>query len=166
MSDYVTDADLKAWNPYAERVTGKPSQYQRKKPTKAGKAKIKGLEQAHTALPNKNTVMKLDNARRYTRSITAGHAVNKALEIVTQHYAYDLAKHIPHEQRRHGWMTFCRLVQLLYPGYSVRGVSDALTVPGIPARETLNWMFEVCSQDTPHTDKELTETIAKWEQQS
>ena len=106
--------------------------------------------------------MRLENARQYAKTISQAEAVSKALEIVTVKLGYDLTTATTtatKKARRDGWHTFCLLIKILYKDFTLRGVSDAISVPNAPCREALGNMFMACRDECPHSESELKKLI-------
>jgi len=148
MSEYVTAADLKAWDMLGgtERVSGYEPVRHEPKPRKA---KVIAPEQAN-----------LPTVKEYKTRVTKMNmleAVDKALIVVQITLGYDLSasgSHMERFKRIQGWHTFCRCIQFLCPNYTVTGISTAIAVENAPSRETLSHMFQ-CAKDNPHGDIQL-----------
>lgn len=172
MEGFVTDADLKAWCPWHGARDYEPdfklSITERRKRYGFGKKK---QEKVKVKFERKPKPVKLKPIKvkpeteaakqRYQKSLDIAESVNKALDLVTNKLKYDLSSWDTLEQRMHraqGWHIFCQCINVLYPTFSVRGVSDALTVPNAPSRPTLSNMFENC-RESPYSFEQIKKML-------
>ena len=145
MSEYVTAADLKAW----DMLSGTDARPNHEPAKRKPKPKAIAAEQQH--LPTKK-----EYKTRVT-TLNMAQAVEKSLIVVQVALGYDLSasgSHIERFKRIQGWHTFCRCIQLICPDFTVTGISSAITVENAPSRETLSYMFQ-CAKDNPHGDIQL-----------
>ena len=160
--EYATEDDFRAWDPFGGAGgsihTKRKAEQREPRPKPERKPKLEKAEKPERKVSTKKAV---ENVVKYKKSYNHASATVKALGIVTGYYFYNLSDSSTPEarkERRAGWLTFCRLVQLLHPGYTVRGISDALTVPNAPCRELLSCMFD-CAKECGRTDFELKQRI-------
>jgi hypothetical protein len=156
MSEYVTAQDLKAWDMLAG-TDARPNHGQAKREPKEPRKMP-----ARESKPRVSSPVRLENARQYAKTISQVDAVNKALEIVTVKLGYDLTTATTiatKKARRDGWHTFCLLIKILYKDFTLRGVSDAISVPNAPCREVLGNMFMACREECPHSENELRKLL-------
>lgn len=165
--EYVTPADLRAWNwvtetsriprnpePKAAKPNPRPP---RQKPERKPK-QIDLVAQEQAAERRK----RVKDVLQYKKTVEQCQAVVKALEVVTVKLGYNLSDSSTAEARKHrrrGWHTFCAIIMLTCREYSARGIDAALTVPGKPCREVLSSMFLVARAECGYTEKELKKLI-------
>ncbi len=167
ITEYVTDADLRAWNPFGSNRDYEPdfplSITERRKRYKFGlkkemKARVVAEKPPKPPREPKPLKIKPESAAAktyYQKSVNNALATNQALELV-QKLGYDLSAISTHEERVkriEGWHIFCQAVGVLYPMHSVRGISDALTIRNAPSRDTLSCMFLNCRESPYKTDQ-------------
>ena len=162
--EYVTPADLRAWNWVTEnsRIPRNPLPKTKDNPkpprTRPKREPVEIKEQIEPKAAKK----RVEAVVQYQRTVEVCQAVVKALDIVTVRLGYNLTDTSNAEAKKHrraGWHTFCALIQLMAPGYTVRSVDNALSVPNKPCMEVLSNMFEVCLKECPHQESELQRLI-------
>ena len=164
--EYVTPADLRAWNWVTEnsRIPRNPLPKAKDNPKPPRKRpKLEPVELNEPIEP-KATKKRVEAVVQYQRTVEVCRAVVKALDVVTVRLGYNLTDTSNTEAKKHrraGWHTFCALIQLMVPGYTVRSVDNALSVPNKPCREVLSNMFEVCRKECGYSDAELRRWIDK-----
>ena len=172
--DVVTDADLRAWNPFGCSREHEPdfrlSISERRKRYGFGKKKEAKVKIVAEKPPRKNAAQPKPKPiteaakQRYEKTQSAADAVVRALDLVTAKLGYDLSAYDTHERRVkriEGWHIFCQAVSVLYPSYSVRGISDAITVPNAPSRPTLGSMFDNCRECSPYSYQQIKAMLGK-----
>ncbi len=164
--EYVTAADLRAWT-YPSREsdnrthTPKPKPLDNPKPPRHKPERVKKVEvKAKEKAPKPKRV---SASLEYKKTVDQCAAVVRALEVVTVKLGYNLTGNSTPDERKHrraGWHTFCRVIQLTCKDFTMRGIDNALSVPGKPCREVLTNMFEVCRHECPHSEVELMRLIS------
>lgn len=167
--EYVTAADLRAWN-WATEISRLPRNPQPKaakpkpaprppRPKQERKPKqVDPVAQEQASERRK----RVKDAVQYKKTVEQCQAVVNALEVVTVKLGYNLSDSSTAEARKHrrkGWHTFCAIIMLTCREYSARGIDAALSVPGKPCREVLSSMFLVARAECGYTEKELRKLI-------
>lgn len=172
--EVVTDADLKAWNPFGCSREHDPdfrlSITERRKRYGFGRKKEERVKIVVERPPRKNAAQikpkPITEAAKWRaqKTFNAADAVVRALDLVSAKLDYDLSALDTHERRVkriEGWHIFCQAVNVLYPGYTVRGISDAITVPNAPSRPTLGNMFDSCRECSPYSYEQIKALLGK-----
>lgn len=109
-----------------------------------------------TKNPKTKTLKKTDNVSQ---------AVVKALGYVsTQGYNLsDSSTSSARAQRLRGWALFCCCMKIIYPEFTVRGISDAITVKNAPAKETFPNIIENCWETAKESPRVLRAKIEEYE---
>ena len=162
--EYVTNSDLRAWNWVTEnsRIPRNPLPRAKDNPKPPRKRPKQEPAELKEQIEPKAAKKRVEAVVQYQRTVQVCQAVVKALDVVTVRLGYNLTDASNAEAKKHrraGWHTFCALIQLMVPGYTVRSVDNALSVPNKPCREVLGNMFEVCRKECPHQESELQRLI-------
>lgn len=171
MSEYVTEADLRAWCPWggvreSTHESGLSITERRKRygfgTKKEERVKVE-VTKAKQPKPKKEPSVRrvpVEKTKYYQKSISNAQATVRALELVNE-LKYDLSARTTAEERQKrivGWHIFCQAVTVLYKEYSVRGISDALTIPNAPSRPLLDQMFQSC-RDSPYSFDQIKKML-------